>query len=402
MRKLYTRYLLKEQSGNFDLARQQAAQSGVNFDKLPPEIQDKLGSIASSWQQNQQAYQDLSSREAQMASQMDLLSNQPATPENQQALAQLQNQLQSTRAGLEQVKGGMAELEAAGKEIEPVVTQMRDTGQATAPVEAPRGEPIRIGPDLKSGIDSAKDWTADKLQTAKDYWSDKDFGTFADKPDITLDTAKDWAADKLQTAKDYWSDKDFGTFADKPDITLDTAKDWAADKLQTAKDWAADKLKPETTTPRTWQSGEGELGAASPETLPKLPATYQPQTQASAPQSGGAELAGPPPAQQDPSLMQKAGELASQYGPEAAMAGAAGAAVLGAYKLYKQFFSKAARACANAPDKSECMQTYRNQGVQAAVNSLKRQAPKCGNDQKCVQKLQDAISRLESKLGGGQ
>jgi len=368
MRKLYTRYLLKEQSGNFDLARQQAAQSGVNFDKLPPEIQDKLGSIASSWQQNQQAYQDLSSREAQMASQMDLLSNQPATPENQQALAQLQNQLQSTRAGLEQVKGGMAELEAAGKEIEPVVTQMRDTGQATAPVEAPRGEPIRIGPDLKSGIDSAKDWTADKLQTAKDYWSDKDFGTFADKPDITLDTAKDWAADKLQTAKD----------------------------------WAADKLKPETTTPRTWQSGEGELGAASPETLPKLPATYQPQTQASAPQSGGAELAGPPPAQQDPSLMQKAGELASQYGPEAAMAGAAGAAVLGAYKLYKQFFSKAARACANAPDKSECMQTYRNQGVQAAVNSLKRQAPKCGNDQKCVQKLQDAISRLESKLGGGQ
>jgi hypothetical protein len=83
----------------------------------------------------------------------------------------------------------------------------------------------------------------------------------------------------------------------------------------------------------------------------------------------------------------------------AAAVGIAGAAVMGAYKIYKQFFSKAARACANAPSKDECMQSYRDHGVQAAVNNLKRQIPKCGNDQDCAQKLQMAIKKLESNLG---
>jgi len=83
----------------------------------------------------------------------------------------------------------------------------------------------------------------------------------------------------------------------------------------------------------------------------------------------------------------------------AAAVGIAGAAVMGAYKIYKQYFSKAARACANAPSKDECMQSYRDHGVQAAVNNLKRQIPKCGNDQDCAQKLQMAIKKLESNLG---
>lgn len=388
MPKKYSNYLLKEQSGNLDMVRAQAAQSGVDFDKLPPEIQNRLGSIASSWQQNQQAYQDLASREASINSQINLLSNQPMTPETQQTLAQLQNQLQSTRSGLDQVKSGMAELEAAGKEIEPAVTQMRDSGQAAAPVQPPtEGDiqpPVGIGSDIKSGIGSAVDSGKEAIGTARDYWAKE------------LPPSIEAGKQMVGTARDYWDDKAGpGGVEQWTKDRLDTAKDYWTPKLQ-------DKMKPQGFEDHGWEQNQfpsdaplppqtgGEFQAppvtAAQPVTPTPPPTIQPlMTHSTAPQ--------------DPSLIQQAGDMATQYGPEAAAAGAAGAAVLGAYKLYKQFFSKSARACKDAPDKSECMQQYRTQGVQAAINSLKRQAPNCGNDQNCVQKIKSAISRLEGQLG---
>ena len=124
------------------------------------------------------------------------------------------------------------------------------------------------------------------------------------------------------------------------------------------------------------------------QTMPPMP-TAPPQ--AALPEAPQAPTEAPPMAPPDQGGM--------DIGTGAAIAGLAGAAVLGSYKIYKQFFSKAARACANAPSKDECMQSYRMQGIQAAVNNLKRQIPKCGNDQDCAQKLQVAIQKLESKLG---
>ena len=134
MSKLLRRYL-REQSAvppEQDMVRAAAAQSGVDFDKLPPEIQAKLSDVVTKWGQNQTTYQQLSDREAQIATQIDALANQPDTPDKQASLNQLNNQLVSTRSELDQVKASSAEIDAMGKEIEPTVTQLRDTGQAAA------------------------------------------------------------------------------------------------------------------------------------------------------------------------------------------------------------------------------------------------------------------------------
>ena len=372
-----------------DVVRRAASQSGVDFDKLPPEIQTKVSDIITRWGQNQTAYQQLSDREAQLATQIDALTNQPDTPDKQAALNQLNNQLVSTRSELDQVKASSAEIDAMGKEIEPVVTQLRDTGQAAM---APPDQTPEAPPPATDMAPAPPEQGV--LGTAADYWKGK-------------------APEMAATGKEM----------------LGTAKDWATKQVTTPPpEGAAPPDMPQTG------AGQMEMPPPAPEGMPPPPpmhqgtlqnipqmsvpahgSSYQPAAVAPPPQPEmpppqpemppppappQPEMAAPPEA--PPAAPPEAGGAEGGMGDAAAGAaavGIAGAAVMGAYKIYKQFFSKAARACANAPSKDECMQSYRDHGVQAAVNNLKRQIPKCGNDQDCAQKLQMAIKKLESNLG---
>jgi len=368
MGKLLRRYL-REQSSvppEQDMVRAAAAQSGVDFDKLPPEIQTKLSDVVTKWGQNQTAYQQLSDREAQLATQIDALTNQPETPDKQDALNQLNNQLVSTRSGLDQVKASSAEIDAMGKEIEPTVTQLRDTGQAAA---APPDQTLEIPPPANAMAPAP----APQAQIAPEPVQPMPAPEGAPPPANVMAPAP---VPQAQIAPEPVQPMPAPEGAPPP----------------------ANAMVPE---PQIQEPGPSQ---APPEmhrgTLQNIP-------QAAVPAYGTPSQSAPPPPPTEPQF-QEPGPSQAPEGAEggmedvaagAAAVGIAGAAVMGAYKIYKQFFSKAARACANAPSKDECMQSYRDHGVQAAVNNLKRQIPKCGNDQDCAQKLQMAIKKLESNLG---
>ncbi len=70
---------------------------------------------------------------------------------------------------------------------------------------------------VANGVNSAKDWTAEKAGQVKDWAVEK--GT----------QAKDWAVDKATQAKDWTVDK------------ATQAKDWTVEKATQAKDWAVEK-----------------------------------------------------------------------------------------------------------------------------------------------------------------
>ena len=365
MSKLLRRYLREQSSvpSEQDMVRAAAAQSGVDFDKLPPEIQAKLSDVVTKWGQNQTTYQQLSDREAQIATQIDALANQPDTPDKQASLNQLNNQLVSTRSELDQVKASSAEIDAMGKEIEPTVTQLRDTGQAAAapPVQTPEAPP------------PANDMAPAPAPTPE--------GSATPPP--TNDVAPEL---QFQSAPEPVQPMPVSEPPDMPQAT----------QAPPAMHQGTLQNIPQMSVPAHGSSYQPAAVAPSsqPETPPPQPEMPPPP-------------APPPPPPTEPQF-QEPGPSQAPEGVEggmgdaaagAAAVGIAGAAVMGAYKIYKQYFSKAARACANAPSKDECMQSYRDHGVQAAVNNLKRQIPKCGNDQDCAQKLQMAIKKLESNLG---
>jgi hypothetical protein len=82
----------------------------------------------------------------------------------------------------------------------------------------------------------------------------------------------------------------------------------------------------------------------------------------------------------------------------------AGVAAYGATKIYKRFFSQAAKACAgkSGAQKTACMQQYKVKASQAKVQSLMRSKATCKkakNPQKCMAAIDAEIQKAKSKAG---
>ena len=79
--------------------------------------------------------------------------------------------------------------------------------------------------------------------------------------------------------------------------------------------------------------------------------------------------------------------------------GVVGAAALAyaAYKIYKNFLSKAARECKGAADKKECMRKYKIKGLQAQKSKLSGALGGC-KDAKCKASLQKKIAGIDAKI----
>lgn len=91
---------------------------------------------------------------------------------------------------------------------------------------------------------------------------------------------------------------------------------------------------------------------------------------------------------------QGAWKAAGPAGQVVAGVAAAAAIAYGAYKIYQKFFSQAAKACSNAPDKKTCMANYKQKAQAAQVSALSRGMSKC-KDAKCKAALQAKIAKLK-------
>jgi len=86
-----------------------------------------------------------------------------------------------------------------------------------------------------------------------------------------------------------------------------------------------------------------------------------------------------------------------------AVGGLAAAALLGygAYKIYKNYFSAAAKKCAGSPDKAACMKAARSGAVKAQIADLSKGASACSKAKdpaKCKAAVQNKIAKLRSKM----
>jgi len=75
----------------------------------------------------------------------------------------------------------------------------------------------------------------------------------------------------------------------------------------------------------------------------------------------------------------------------------------GAYKTYKRFFSKAARACSNQSGaaKTACMEKFKKTAIKAQISDLRKSLTACKhstNPQKCSAPIQAKIQKLQAKL----
>lgn len=102
----------------------------------------------------------------------------------------------------------------------------------------------------------------------------------------------------------------------------------------------------------------------------------------------------------------KAKELASTPGAKYAAAGViAAAAALASYKVYKRFFSQAAKACSgkSGSEKTACMNTYKVKGLNAAKTALRSSMGKCAktkNPDQCKASIQKKILAHDAKIKG--
>ena len=79
----------------------------------------------------------------------------------------------------------------------------------------------------------------------------------------------------------------------------------------------------------------------------------------------------------------------------------AAAAITAGVMIYRRYFSKAAVACKNAPNKGECFQLYKNNALKAEIASLKEAMKRCNsstNPRKCIRQLEIKISKLKAKI----
>lgn len=102
------------------------------------------------------------------------------------------------------------------------------------------------------------------------------------------------------------------------------------------------------------------------------------------------------------SIASKAKAFATS-GAGMALGGSALAALLGygAMKLYKNYFSKAARACSGQADKAGCMAQYKANAIKAQIADLSKAASACAkskNPEACKAALQAKINKLKAKV----
>lgn len=100
------------------------------------------------------------------------------------------------------------------------------------------------------------------------------------------------------------------------------------------------------------------------------------------------------------------GAFGRQSGQQQGLAAAviAAAAITLAYKSYKRFFSKAAKACSHysGNQKTNCMTKYKKQAMTSQVSFLKKGMSQCSKSKdptKCKQKIQTKINSIKGKLG---
>ena len=84
------------------------------------------------------------------------------------------------------------------------------------------------------------------------------------------------------------------------------------------------------------------------------------------------------------------------------MAISATSLLMAAYRMYKDYLSKAARSCdtMEGRDKTLCMTKYKMEGTRAQMEKLRKSLSKCQEakyPQKCQERLQEKISKLRDK-----
>ena len=77
----------------------------------------------------------------------------------------------------------------------------------------------------------------------------------------------------------------------------------------------------------------------------------------------------------------------------------AAATAWAALKVYRNYLSKAARACSGRPDKKECMEKFKNAANKARIAKLKSGMTGCAKD-KNPEKCRALIQAKIDKLGG--
>jgi hypothetical protein len=98
--------------------------------------------------------------------------------------------------------------------------------------------------------------------------------------------------------------------------------------------------------------------------------------------------------------IEKATELSTgQVGTAALVAAALTAGVM----AYRKFFSKAAQACKNAPDKKVCLVQYKIKARQAQITTMNAGKAKCAkskNPAACKAKIDSRINTMKAKMRG--
>lgn len=73
--------------------------------------------------------------------------------------------------------------------------------------------------------------------------------------------------------------------------------------------------------------------------------------------------------------------------------------------IYKRFFSKAAKACKGASDKSACLKKYKVDAIKATITNLKKANTECSsnkNPEKCKARVAKQVAKWEKKLKAAQ
>ena len=75
--------------------------------------------------------------------------------------------------------------------------------------------------------------------------------------------------------------------------------------------------------------------------------------------------------------------------------------IYGGYKVYKNYLSKAARACKGSSNKQECMATFRKQAYRAQIKAVQKGKKICAKTKdpgKCKAKIEMKISQIRGKM----
>jgi hypothetical protein len=90
----------------------------------------------------------------------------------------------------------------------------------------------------------------------------------------------------------------------------------------------------------------------------------------------------------------------SKTGKGIGIALAIAAATAASYAAYKRFFSKAAKACKDAPDRKACLQKYKKQAAMAKAQALQAGMAKCASTkdpEKCKASIAKKVAKAKAE-----